>query len=287
MKQSIFTFIAKVDPARLSELEVYLAQVRKNVPRDPDLPFASLPMLHFASFVIFYDDAFGPYLVFENNVDGTPRAYLEALLDVASPALHRIYGMCLEYDGGDADDRARLGAFLLARLTLPHTAFIGAVGRSAQRIKDDTPRRGRVLFRPRPQGASLAGDPGVTRRRVAPEQPPQRPLNVTVSRSIATPCRSASARIVRAGTAKSRSAIDPQAVQRKCACGRAAGSYTAAASPGTSIFITAPASCNRIKARWTVANPIRGCSVRARTHSCCEVRWLPGPASSTTARTVR
>ena len=34
--------------------------------------------------------------------------------------------------------------------------------------------------------------------------------------------------------------IAPQPVQRKWACGLAAGSYTAEASPGTSIFITAP-----------------------------------------------
>jgi hypothetical protein len=141
MTQSIFTFITKVDPARLSELEAYLAQVRKNVPRDPDLPFASLPMLHFASFVIFYDDTFGPYLVFENNVDGTPQAYLDALLDAALPALHRIYGMCLEYDGNGSVDRARLRAFLLARLVLPDAGYIGNVGRSVGRIKDESALR--------------------------------------------------------------------------------------------------------------------------------------------------
>ncbi len=141
MTQSIFTFITKVDPARLSELEAYLAQVRKNVPRDPDLPFASLPMLHFASFVIFYDDEFGPYLVFENNVDGTPQGYLESLLDAALPALHRIYGTCRDYDGDGPADRARLRALLLANMVLPDAGYIGNVGRSVRRIKDESALR--------------------------------------------------------------------------------------------------------------------------------------------------
>ena len=141
MKQTIFTFITKVNPARETELTTYLAQVRKNIPRDPDLPFASLPMLHFASLTLFPDDTYGTYLVFENNIDGTPQAYLDALLDVAAPALHRIYGMCLEYDGTAAYDRARLRSFLLARLVLPHAGFIGNVGRSVQRTKNEAALR--------------------------------------------------------------------------------------------------------------------------------------------------
>jgi hypothetical protein len=141
MTQSIFTFISKVDPRRLAELETYLAQVRKNIPRDPDLPFASLPMLHFTSLVIFPDDTFGPYLVFENNVDGTPEAYLDALLDVAAPALHRIYGTCLDYDGSGPPDRTRLRSFLLPRIVLPDAGYIGNVGRSVQRTKDESALR--------------------------------------------------------------------------------------------------------------------------------------------------
>jgi hypothetical protein len=141
VKQSIFTFITKVNPARETELTTYLAQVRKNIPRDPDLPFASLPMLHFTSLTLFPDDTYGTYLVFENNVDGTPQAYLDALLDAAGPALHRIYGMCLEYDGNAAYDRARLRSFLLARLVLPHAGYIGNVGRSVQRTKNEAALR--------------------------------------------------------------------------------------------------------------------------------------------------
>jgi hypothetical protein len=141
VKQSIFTFIAKVNPQREAELTAYLAQIRKNVPRDPDLPFASLPMLHFTSLVLFPDATYGTYLVFENNVDGTPQAYLDALLDAAAPALHRIYGMCLEYDGSAAYDRAKLRGFLLARLTLPDAGYIGNVGRSVQRTKAEAELR--------------------------------------------------------------------------------------------------------------------------------------------------
>jgi hypothetical protein len=138
--QSIFTFITKVNPQREDELKDYLAQARTQVPHDPALPFAALPMLHFASLVIFPDDTFGSYLVFENNVDGTPQAYLDALLDVAAPALHHIYGMCLEYDGA-AFDRAALRSFLLARLVLPDAGYIGNVGRSVARTKAEADLR--------------------------------------------------------------------------------------------------------------------------------------------------
>jgi len=141
VRQSIFTFIAKVNPQREAELTAYLAQIRKNVPRDPDMPFALLPMLHFTSLVLFPDDTYGTYLVFENNVDGTPQAYLDALLDAAAPALHRIYGMCLEYDGAAVYDRTTLRSFLLARLTLPHAGYIGNVGRSVQRTKAEAELR--------------------------------------------------------------------------------------------------------------------------------------------------
>jgi hypothetical protein len=140
VKQSIFTFIAKVNPQREAELKAYLAQIRSNLARDPDLPFASLPMLHFSGLVLFPDHTYGTYLVFENNVDGTPQAYLDALLDVAAPALHRIYGMCLEYAGGDYD-RATLRSFLLERLTLPDAGYIGNVGRSVQRTKAEAELR--------------------------------------------------------------------------------------------------------------------------------------------------
>jgi hypothetical protein len=46
----------------------------------------------------------------------------------------------LEYDGADYD-RARLRSFLLARVVLPDAGYIGNVGRSAQRTKDEAALR--------------------------------------------------------------------------------------------------------------------------------------------------
>ena len=139
MKQSIFTFITKVNPARETELTHYLAQVRKNIPRDPDLPFASLPMLHFTSLTLFPDDTYGTYLVFESNVDGTPQAYLDALLDVAAPALHRIYGMCLEYDGA-ARTTARGCAASCSHGSSCRTRATSATSGAASRARRTKPR---------------------------------------------------------------------------------------------------------------------------------------------------
>ncbi len=98
MTQSVFTFVTKVNPERVQDLESVLHEIAGNLTNHPDLPFTALAQLHFASLVIFYDDHYGPYLVFENNVDGTPEAHLEQLCRIASKGLHRIYAHCLGYD---------------------------------------------------------------------------------------------------------------------------------------------------------------------------------------------
>jgi hypothetical protein len=141
MSHTILTFVAKVNPARVSELATLLDEMETDPRHNPHVPFGALEKLHFASLVIFPDDTFGPYLVFENNFDGELEPYLADLWQHAGPGLHRIYGHCLEYDGRGAPDRERLLAFLRARVVRPNAWHIGNVGRSAVRIQREAQLR--------------------------------------------------------------------------------------------------------------------------------------------------
>ena len=137
MRQSIFTIIAKVDVLRVKELEAYLATIDDALMRQSALPFTKIDMLHFCSLTVFKDDHFGPYLVFESNVDGTPHAYLDTICAVAAPALHAIYSFCPDYAPSATVDPAYLRRYLQEHIVSPGAAFVGNLGRSAQRVRDE------------------------------------------------------------------------------------------------------------------------------------------------------
>ena len=143
MVQTILTFITRVNPDKRARLEEIFAEVEQNLGGNPHIPFAALTRLHFASFVIFDDDAYGSYLIFENNFDGSLDAYLDELLRHAGSGLHQIYACCQEYPGGSYES-SELAAYLRARVVLPSAYHIGNVGRSAQRIKLECSLRERI-----------------------------------------------------------------------------------------------------------------------------------------------
>ena len=141
MSHTILTFVAKVHPSRVGDLTALLAEIETDPRSNPHVPFGALEKLHFGSLVIFPDDTFGPYLVFENNFDGELEPYLADLWQHAGRGLHRIYGHCEGYDGSAAPDRERLLAFLRAHVVRPNAWHIGNVGRSAVRIKQEAKLR--------------------------------------------------------------------------------------------------------------------------------------------------
>ena len=83
-------------------------------------------MLHFCSFTVFSDPKFGPYLVFESNIDGSPSACIEALCAFAAQALHDIYVCCPDYRSAGADP-AYLRRYLRRRIVRAAAAFVGDV----------------------------------------------------------------------------------------------------------------------------------------------------------------
>src|SRR5215207_6703458 len=112
MAHTILTFITKVAPDRAARLGSLLAHIGSHAPDDPRLPFASLKPLHFASFVLFEDQEYGPYLVYENDFDGPLDAYVGELLQHAGSGLHEIYSCCPGYAARGPDERHELASYL-------------------------------------------------------------------------------------------------------------------------------------------------------------------------------
>lgn len=166
MAHTILTFITKVAPGRAAQLENLLAHIRSNVPDDPRLPFASLKPLHFASLVLFEDEEYGPYLVFENNFDGPLDAYLDTLLQHAGGGLHEIYSCCLGYAARGPEDRDGMASYMLAHVVRPAAYHIGNVGRSTDRIGRETVLRERIeVFIDGLVAAGAAHEPPASLRR--------------------------------------------------------------------------------------------------------------------------
>lgn len=137
MKQTILTFIAKVNPARITDLRDLLDGMAKDVEHNALIPFPKLKLLHFASLVLSDDPRYDPCLVFENNFDGPLDPYLEDLYAHSSEGLHKIYSCCHAYPAASAVNKAQLLSFLRAHVVRPNAYHIGNVGRSVERTHQE------------------------------------------------------------------------------------------------------------------------------------------------------
>jgi hypothetical protein len=143
MKQTILTFICEINPEKRRKLLELFNQIQANPEANPYVPFAALKSLHFASFVIIDDIHYGSRLIFENNFDGPLDAYLGELTRHAGAGLHEIYGCCLEYPAGPYAVE-NLISFLRGRVVRPNAFHVGNVGRSVQRIGQESWLRRRI-----------------------------------------------------------------------------------------------------------------------------------------------
>ena len=133
MKQTVLIIITEIDLSKRKQLEGILEQIRLDLYHNPYIPFASLSLLHFASFVIVDVIGTPPLLVFENNFDGEISGYLDELLSVAGNGLHQIYQCCTEYKS-PAYDAQQLKQVLAAKVVIPNAYHIGNTGRAAKDI---------------------------------------------------------------------------------------------------------------------------------------------------------
>jgi len=137
MKQTILTFVAKVNPDRVSDLKALLDGIAADVEGNVLIPFPKLKLLHFASLVLNDDPSYGADLVFEQNFDGPLNPHLEDLYAHASAGLHSIYSCCLDYPAASAADKAAMLSYLRAHVVHPNAYHIGNVGRSVQRTHQE------------------------------------------------------------------------------------------------------------------------------------------------------
>ncbi len=146
MAHTVLTFITKVKPDKVDELDKLLTEIAADLAGNPYLPFPALKLLHFASLVLHNDlkYGYGPCLVFENNFDGTLDPYLDQLYQHAAEGLHRIYGCCVDYPALSAADRGQMLSYLRAHVVWPNAYHIGNPGRTAERIRQEEALRDKL-----------------------------------------------------------------------------------------------------------------------------------------------
>src|SRR2546422_151977 len=168
MKQTVLTFISKVDPDRVSDLKDLLDGMGQDVENNAYLPFLRLKLLHFASLFLVEDPSYGPFLVFENNFDGALDNYLEVLYLQAAEGLHRIYSCCRDYPATNAADRARILSYLRSHVVQPSAYHIGNVGRSVDRTQQEDSLRADIenFLDDLVHAGPVVDSPGAIRQRV-------------------------------------------------------------------------------------------------------------------------
>src|SRR5947208_1269388 len=137
MTQTILTFVTKIKPDQADSLGKLLDKIGANPETNDLIPFRSLKRLHFASFVLHQSSAYGPYLIFENNFDGSLGDYLTDLFEQAAEGLHQIYSCCADYSVTSVSDRQGMFSYLSAHVVHPNAYHIGNTGRSAERILNE------------------------------------------------------------------------------------------------------------------------------------------------------
>jgi hypothetical protein len=167
MKQTILTFVAKVNPDRVSDLKALLDGIAADVEGNALIPFPKLKLLHFASLVLNDDPSYGADLVFEHNFDGSFDPYLEDLYAHASAGLHAIYSCCLDYRAASAADKSAMLSYLRAHVVHPNAYHIGNLGRSVERThQEDDLRDGLEDFLDGVVRQGNIGSPGSIRQRI-------------------------------------------------------------------------------------------------------------------------
>ncbi|HSH61869.1 MAG TPA: hypothetical protein VK988_19920 [Acidimicrobiales bacterium] len=128
MRQSAFTILTHVKAEVVADLERLLTEIGDDIDENPHLRFADLDNLHYASLFVVADGASDPYLVFEGNIDGRPREFLDMLLERARGGVDKIYRHCVDYPVAGAQDRAVVLDYLEAHDIGANTFYVAWPG---------------------------------------------------------------------------------------------------------------------------------------------------------------
>src|SRR5216684_1561705 len=138
MAEQLIRWVTRVPPDHLKGLRRTLDTIDANPGGNALLPFAGLPMLHFASLTLFDegDNASDPILVFESNIDAPFSDYAGALVHIGRKGLDAIYSGCGSYPPPTAGDD-EVVSYLAGLTRTPNLYHIGHPNRSVQAIKGD------------------------------------------------------------------------------------------------------------------------------------------------------
>jgi Dyp-type peroxidase family len=134
--QNIRFFMSKIRPGHDLALRRVLNDVgERRLGTHPDLPFAQLDMLHFASLTIFHDDKLGDDLIFECAFDGGESEFLDALVGAGNRGLDKIYEHCNGFVPGSGAHLMK--QFLKDAIHKPNLFHIGNPGRKVRHINSE------------------------------------------------------------------------------------------------------------------------------------------------------
>jgi len=139
MAEQVIRWVTPVAKDRLRGIKDLLKKIDADPGGNAYLPFAQLPMLHFASLTIF-DKTRPILLVFESNVDEPLFEYVCQLVNVGRPALDVLYSGNREYPQPGLADIA-IVHFLLGLKSETTLYHVGHPNRTVREIRGDVELR--------------------------------------------------------------------------------------------------------------------------------------------------
>lgn len=144
-QQEPLTVLATVAPERARAVESVLAEMRENPAENDVLPFGKLRGWHFGR-VVFLPaatgpdgESFPPKLLLLADCDGSARAHLEAVVDVAGANLDRLFGACEGYPASPS--RGGRLSFLRANSLRTKANYVHRQGRTVEQIRGEAELR--------------------------------------------------------------------------------------------------------------------------------------------------
>ena len=142
--QETLTVIAPIKTDQINSLREVLQSIQQNIGHNDLIPFAQLPQVHFARFVILekVEDPLGgsiipASLVFSNCLDAPLKKYLRSLAEKAGPGLDQIFSHCEGYPPPQHYTINSRITYLQQHQVDTQTFYVNTVGRTVEQIRQE------------------------------------------------------------------------------------------------------------------------------------------------------
>ncbi|MDQ2686381.1 MAG: hypothetical protein M3Y28_00780 [Armatimonadota bacterium] len=135
MAQNALSIVTRIQPDQVAALESVIASIGNDVAGNTLVPFAQIPSLHFACWVVMNRDSkFAPSLVLEGNHDGPTDAHLDEWVRAAAPGLDAIYSKCEGYPADGMSNPESLKRYLQQHCVPCPSFYVGCYGQSVASV---------------------------------------------------------------------------------------------------------------------------------------------------------